>query len=60
VAAELGARGVNCWSGYAYAWELAGALGLRDTGGGVRASVSHYNDDGDVDRLLAAVAELAG
>jgi cysteine desulfurase family protein (TIGR01976 family) len=60
VAAELGARGVNCWSGYAYAWELAGALGLRETGGGVRASVSHYSDDGDVDRLLAAVAELAG
>jgi len=59
VAAELGARGINCQSGYAYAWELAGALGLRDTGGGVRASVSHYNDDGDVDRLLAAVAELA-
>jgi cysteine desulfurase family protein (TIGR01976 family) len=60
VATELAARGINCWSGYAYAWELAGVLGLRDTGGGVRASVSHYSDDGDVDRLLAAVAELAG
>jgi len=60
LAAELGARGINTWSGHAYAWELAGALGVRDTGGGIRASLSHYSTDAEVDRLLAAVTELAG
>jgi selenocysteine lyase/cysteine desulfurase len=59
VAEHLAARQVNVWSGDNYAWELAGALGLRDSGGAVRAGVVHYNDQADVDRLLAAVAELA-
>jgi cysteine desulfurase family protein (TIGR01976 family) len=60
VAEHLARRGVNVWDGDNYAWELAGVLGLRDTGGGVRAGLVHYNDRSDVDRLLAAVAELAG
>ncbi|WP_326609309.1 cysteine desulfurase-like protein [Streptomyces scopuliridis] len=59
VSERLAARGVNVWDGHCYAWELAGALGLRDTGGAVRAGLVHYNDRSDVDRLLAAVAELA-
>ena len=59
VAEHLAARRVNVWSGDNYAWELAGALGLRDSGGAVRAGLVHYNDQADVDRLLAAVAELA-
>ncbi|MFD5783778.1 cysteine desulfurase-like protein [Streptomyces sp. NPDC126933] len=59
VAGHLAARGVNVWSGHNYAWELTGALGLRDTGGAVRAGLVHYNDSSDVDRLLAGVAELA-
>jgi selenocysteine lyase/cysteine desulfurase len=59
VAEYLAARQVNVWSGDNYAWELAGALGLRDSGGAVRAGLVHYNDQADVDRLLAAVAELA-
>jgi len=42
-----------------YAWELAGVLGLRDSDGAVRAGLVHYNDEADVDRLLAAVGELA-
>jgi cysteine desulfurase family protein (TIGR01976 family) len=58
VAAALAARRVNVWNGDNYAWELAGALGLRE-GGGVRAGLVHYNDEADVDRLLAAVADLA-
>ena len=41
------------------AWELAGVLGIRDSGSAVRAGLVHYNDRSDVDRLLAAVAELA-
>jgi cysteine desulfurase family protein (TIGR01976 family) len=60
VAAHLAHRRVNVWNGHNYAWELTAALGLRDSGGAVRASLVHYNDHSDVDRLLAAVAELAG
>ena len=59
VAEHLAARQVNVWDGDNYAWELAGALGLRDSGGAIRAGLVHYNDQADVDRLLAAVAELA-
>jgi cysteine desulfurase family protein (TIGR01976 family) len=60
VAEHLAARRVNVWDGDNYAWELAGVLGLRDSGGGVRAGLVHYNDRSDVDRLLSAVAELGG
>jgi cysteine desulfurase family protein (TIGR01976 family) len=60
VAEHLATRKVNVWDGDNYAWELAGALGLRDAGGAVRAGLVHYNDRSDVDRLLAAVADLAG
>ncbi len=49
---------VNVWSGHNYAWELAGYLGIRDTGSAVRASVSCYTSAEDVDRLLAVVAAL--
>jgi cysteine desulfurase family protein (TIGR01976 family) len=59
VAAHLAGRKVNVWDGDNYAWELTGALGLRDCGGAVRAGLVHYNDRSDTDRLLAAVAELA-
>lgn len=58
VAAHLAGRGVNVWSGHNYAWELTGVLGIRDSGGAVRAGLVHYNDRSDVERLLAAVAEL--
>jgi len=59
VAARLAARAINVWNGDNYAWELAGAFGLRDSGGGVRAGLVHYNDEAEIDRLLTAVAELA-
>jgi cysteine desulfurase family protein (TIGR01976 family) len=58
VAEHLAAHGVNVWHGHNYAWELTGALGLRDTGGAVRAGLVHYNDDADVIRLLTALAAL--
>jgi cysteine desulfurase family protein (TIGR01976 family) len=58
VAEHLAGRGVNVWSGHSYAWELTGALGLRDGGGAVRAGLVHYNDRSDVVRLLEGVAEL--
>jgi cysteine desulfurase family protein (TIGR01976 family) len=58
VAEHLAQHKINVWDGDNYAWELAGALGLRDSGGAVRAGLVHYNDRSDVDRLLTAVAEL--
>ncbi len=59
VAEHLARRGVNVWSGDNYAWELVGALEIRDRGGAVRAGVVHYNDESDVNRLLEVVGELA-
>ncbi len=59
VAEHLAAQAINVWSGDNYAWELAGAFGLRDSGGAVRAGIVHYNEEAEVDRLLAAVAGLA-
>jgi cysteine desulfurase family protein (TIGR01976 family) len=58
VAQRLADRQVNVWDGHNYAWELAGALGLRESGGAVRAGRVHYNDRSDVDRLLAALDAL--
>ncbi len=59
VAQHLAARGVNVWNGHNYAWELTGALAIRDAGSAVRAGLVHYNNREDVDRLLAGVAELS-
>jgi cysteine desulfurase family protein (TIGR01976 family) len=58
VAEHLAARKINVWNGHNYAWELTAALGIRDHGGAVRAGLVHYNDRTDVERLLAALAEL--
>ncbi|MGW4962393.1 cysteine desulfurase-like protein [Nonomuraea sp. NPDC004186] len=58
VAEHLAGLGVNVWNGHNYAWELTGALGIRDSGGAVRAGLVHYNDRSDVDRLLDGVARL--
>ncbi len=49
---------VNVWSGHNYAWELAGLLGIRDSGSAVRASLSCYSLEEDVDRLLDVLAGL--
>ncbi len=51
----MGSRDVAVWDGDNYAYELMGRLGLRDSGGAVRASLVLYNDETDVDRLLEAV-----
>jgi cysteine desulfurase family protein (TIGR01976 family) len=60
VADHLAAASINVWNGHNYAWEVTGVLGIRDSGSAVRAGLVHYNDREDVDRLLAAMAELAG
>jgi len=57
-AQRLAAREIAVWDGNYYAWELERHLGLAPNGA-VRAGFLHYNDAGDAERLLAAVAELA-
>ena len=60
VAEHLASRKINVWNGHNYAWELTGALGIRDSGSAVRAGLVHYNTAAEVERLLAAVGELGG
>ena len=58
VAAALAEREIAVWDGNYYAWELERHLGLEPDGA-VRAGFVHYNDVGDAERLLAAVADVA-
>jgi cysteine desulfurase family protein (TIGR01976 family) len=56
----LAERSVNAPAGAFYALEASRHLGLADTGG-LRVGLAPYNDDADVDRLLAGLQEfLAG
>jgi len=54
----LGEKGVCVFSGDYYAYEYFTAVGLRDSGGAVRASVYHYTSEGDVDRLLDSLRRV--
>jgi selenocysteine lyase/cysteine desulfurase len=58
IAEHLATRKINVWHGDNYAWEVTGALGIRDSGSAVRAGIVHYNDRSEVARLLEAVADL--
>jgi len=57
IAAAAAARGIGIGSGDFYAARLIDALGARDRGGVVRASMVHYNTADEVDRLIAALEE---
>jgi cysteine desulfurase family protein (TIGR01976 family) len=57
VATFLGERDIAVWHGNYYALEVMRRLGLED-GGAVRACIVHYNTAEEVDRLLAALADL--
>jgi selenocysteine lyase/cysteine desulfurase len=59
-ATALGDEGVCVFAGDYYAFEYFTTMGLRDSGGAVRAGIYHYNTADDVDRLVAGVARLAG
>jgi len=58
VAERLGERDICVWGGHAYAWELAGALGIRDTGGAIRVSLAPYTAESDLDRLVTAMSSI--
>jgi cysteine desulfurase family protein (TIGR01976 family) len=55
VAERLGAQDIYVWDGDYYAFEPIRALGLGEAGA-VRAGFLHYTTEGEVDRLLEALA----
>ncbi len=59
VVKHLADRAIYAWAGHFYAIETVARLGLDKSGGLVRVGLCHYNDSGDVDRLLEALAELS-
>jgi cysteine desulfurase family protein (TIGR01976 family) len=59
MAEAFAARNIFVWSGSFYAYEVAGALGVRDDGGVLRIGFAHYNTMTEVDQALSLLAELA-
>jgi cysteine desulfurase family protein (TIGR01976 family) len=59
VAAFLGERGIFTWDGNYYALNLTERLGVESRGGMLRIGLVHFNTADEVDRLLAALNELA-
>jgi cysteine desulfurase family protein (TIGR01976 family) len=57
LAAALGEQGIATWPGNFYAVEVMERLGLPE--GTLRIGFVHYNTAEEVDRLLAALSELA-
>ena len=55
-ATRLGERGFAVWHGNYFAVEIMKRLELPD--GAVRIGIVHYNTADEVDRLLAALAEI--
>jgi cysteine desulfurase family protein (TIGR01976 family) len=60
LAERLGERDIYVWDGDYYAREPIRALGLEAGGGAARAGFLHYTAVEEVDRLLEALASLAG
>ena len=60
VATRLAEERVAVWDGHNYAVEAMAPLGLDADDGAVRAGVCIYIGHDDVERLLEAVATLAG
>jgi selenocysteine lyase/cysteine desulfurase len=58
MAERLGAQGFFVWHGNFYALPLTEALGL-ELDGLLRIGLLHYNTREEVERLLAAMAEMA-
>ena len=58
IAAELRTAKLGVFADDFCAARYIDALGLREQGGAVRASLVHYNDEADVDRLLGRLDEI--
>lgn len=57
LAMALAEQGLFCWPGNHYALPFTEAMGL-EPGGTLRIGLLHYNTEGEVDRLLRALAAL--
>jgi cysteine desulfurase family protein (TIGR01976 family) len=57
---RLGEQGIHTWSGDYYAVGVMEHLGVAPRGGLLRIGFVHYNTAEEVDRVLAALAGLAG
>jgi cysteine desulfurase family protein (TIGR01976 family) len=57
---QLGDRGFFTWDGNYYALNLTEHLDVEKSGGFLRIGLVHYNTVEEVDRLLAALREIAG
>lgn len=57
-ARQLGELGLCLWDGDFYAAKAIEVLGLKERGGVLRAGVSLYNTDEEIDRLLEGIANL--
>ena len=60
LATRLGDRGFFTWDGNYYALNLSERLDVEKDGGFLRIGLVHYNTGDEVDRLLAALREIAG
>jgi cysteine desulfurase family protein (TIGR01976 family) len=59
IARRLDERALFVWNGDFYAVHVIERLGLATSGGLVRVGINHYNTVDEVDRLLAAIDEIA-
>jgi cysteine desulfurase family protein (TIGR01976 family) len=59
VAEVFARRNIFVWNGSFYAYEIAGVLGVRDSGGVVRIGFAHYNTVAEVDIIVSVLEELA-
>ncbi|MBI3662809.1 MAG: cysteine desulfurase-like protein [Acidobacteria bacterium] len=55
----LGERGIFTWDGNYYALNLTERLGVEASGGLLRIGAVHYNTPAEIERMLAALEELA-
>jgi cysteine desulfurase family protein (TIGR01976 family) len=60
LAEALGERGIFAWDGNYYALALMERLRLEPGGGALRLGLAHYNTAAEVDRVVAALAEIVG
>jgi len=60
LATRLGERGFFTWDGNYYALNLSERLDVEKDGGFLRIGLVHYNTAEEVERLLAALREIAG
>ena len=60
IEAHLGVQGIQTWSGDFYAPNAIEGVGLTESGGVLRVGIMSYNTAAEVDRLIAAVRQLAG